>query len=733
MITLLKLENFRKHKSLEVNFTPGMNGIFGPNYTGKSTILYGILFALGGIKAVPCKAVVKSGCTTFSVEMDFLVDGEAYKVIRTKSTDRIFKGDEQIANGASVVNREVEKLLGMSIKRFSQIRYSRQKFTSALLTLGSTELHNILSDVSGADFVQTVLERLSDLRKKVEGQLDGRSVVDLTPLEAELAELGKEIETARQVKLSAEQDFAGASGKVTALKSRKKEAERIEEANRTILFQTNTLTGKQSQLTEELASLDVEGQRWEGEGEGKLEALETSLDCLRKEFKALKEARDRAVEHEKLIDRLEHQLEGLEELIDQAYGRLCDATDLFEASPGPSQELIDQSLKAATELESLNKVRVGYEVELGNLKKAADPDSRVCPSCHREYDDVRCLDDLHAQIAKVEGLLAEVADRVGIAELEVNQSSAVCRQEDEAFNKAAMAKESAQRDYDLGLSKRSELQTRLDSARLASADIKPAGDLAAEVEVKQVAGEKVSAEIRACEEFLRRLSKAQKSMASVKAELEALPELTPQSDSPAELEELLEVAEADLEVVRAKVAALSSTLSDMAARHRELDLTLERGKAENELASRLTSRLAAIKALHKFLYGSKDEYMREVWAALMADASQLVSQATAGALGSMERTEDGQFSYQEGEHSYAVSEASGAQQAIMGLAVQTALAKVLPPVFDVLLVDEPSADMDDEHSMTLSMLLPSRAAQVICVSHARMDSSTCANVIDLGT
>jgi len=124
--------------------------------------------------------------------------------------------------------------------------------------------------------------------------------------------------------------------------------------------------------------------------------------------------------------------------------------------------------------------------------------------------------------------------------------------------------------------------------------------------------------------------------------------------------------------------------------------------------------------------------MREVWATLMADASQLVSQATAGALGSMERTEDGQFSYQEGEHSYAVSEASGAQQAIMGLAVQTALAKVLPPVFDVLLVDEPSADMDDEHSMTLSMLLPSRAAQVICVSHARMDSSTCANVIDLG-
>ena len=53
MLLSLSLRNFKKHESLDVDFTAGLNGIYGSNYKGKTTILYGILFALGGASQVP--------------------------------------------------------------------------------------------------------------------------------------------------------------------------------------------------------------------------------------------------------------------------------------------------------------------------------------------------------------------------------------------------------------------------------------------------------------------------------------------------------------------------------------------------------------------------------------------------------------------------------------------------------------------------------------------------------
>ena len=195
---------------------------------------------------------------------------------------------------------------------------------------------------------------------------------------------------------------------------------------------------------------------------------------------------------------------------------------------------------------------------------------------------------------------------------------------------------------------------------------------------------------------------------------------------------LRDLKKGQLDEANQQVRDAERTASDCKVMVRDLEIALEVARDTNEKLGKLFVRAQSIKALQKFLKDSKDEYMREVWNVLMADASQLVLAASSGSIEGLERTEDGQFSYTEDSSSYNVSEASGAQAAIMGLAVQTALARALPPVLDILLVDEPTADMDDEHSMTFSLLLPSRAAQVICVSHSRMDSSTCNNVIDLG-
>ena len=51
---------------------------------------------------------------------------------------------------------------------------------------------------------------------------------------------------------------------------------------------------------------------------------------------------------------------------------------------------------------------------------------------------------------------------------------------------------------------------------------------------------------------------------------------------------------------------------------------------------------------------------------------------------------------------------------------------------DVLLIDEPTADMSPENSMATSAMLASLGKQIITISHSPYDSSVCSNQIVLG-
>ena len=75
--------------------------------------------------------------------------------------------------------------------------------------------------------------------------------------------------------------------------------------------------------------------------------------------------------------------------------------------------------------------------------------------------------------------------------------------------------------------------------------------------------------------------------------------------------------------------------------------------------------------------------------------------------------------------------ASGAQEAILGIGVQVALAETLPTSLDVFLADEPTADMDADHSSACLLGLSSVSSQALVISHHRMDESICSEVMEL--
>src|SRR4051812_46448183 len=159
----IRMQNFKKHEELTIDFSDALTVIRGPNYSGKSTVLEAVFFALFGTKAVPggAEIITRSGSKSKAVVTLSLRMADAdYHVVRTPSAASLLRLDDEItvATGHTAVNEEIAKLIGGDMKRTMMLAFSTQGETSALLTMGATKLNSIIEDVSGVDYVDKLIE-----------------------------------------------------------------------------------------------------------------------------------------------------------------------------------------------------------------------------------------------------------------------------------------------------------------------------------------------------------------------------------------------------------------------------------------------------------------------------------------------------------------------------------------------------------------------------------------------
>lgn len=123
--------------------------------------------------------------------------------------------------------------------------------------------------------------------------------------------------------------------------------------------------------------------------------------------------------------------------------------------------------------------------------------------------------------------------------------------------------------------------------------------------------------------------------------------------------------------------------------------------------------------------------MVKVWSNFMAHASRFANLCTGGDISALARDDEGNFTFIEDGEEMQLEEASGAQEAIIGLAVQLALASAAPCNLNVLLLDEPTADMDPDRSLATISALGALGQQIVFVSHHQTDNVVCSNAITL--
>lgn len=735
MLERLELNNFKKHEHLVLDFTAGLNGVTGPNYRGKTTVLYGILYCLGGARLVPGSRLQTRGTNSGFKQSLWLSFGAIgrYRIERTKTgatlTELCTDGTEQpVATGTTPVNQAVARLLGMPLKRFAQIKYAKQRKASALLEVGSTELFKIITELTGLERVSAVMERVGGQLKTWKLLQDETPLTDIdeqqvrvmnwlgeeTQLGSDLMQLDSELTEARRHRTDSEgherrlsQAQTAVFGAVTTLRQAEREATtsaaELENAQQQLAqFRGHPLT------TESLVDLELQ------------------LKDLREQAMATKQARN-------LVKQLQQDLESAQLELQAAVRKAAPYRDDLKAFRREGEGDLEALRMVAAQAEA-DKQSAGDRLEA--LIEAGK--NGVCGGCKRPFDAFNPHD--HAeQVREHQETWREKLAQAQLArdalQTETNYRQNLARVEDslrQAENSVHLHQVTCNR-----------LSDQLDQAARDSLALPPPESLNPQIQAldeqiiygrhdaQRQATLRQSLVVAESNDTQRKqwLVNAQNDLHQTEIQHQVVG-----VDLPTALRthrEKVDQYDSQIRSLQEQSGVLSNLKHGIHEQRVALERTLATVVERNRQHEQAAQKVGLLTELLGHIRSNRDRYSKQVWDVFMASASMFASNATGGVIESISRGEDGAFTFVEDGFEMEQAEASGAQLAIIGTAVQLALdAAALSPL-NLVLMDEPTADMDPERALAFSTLLAGSGKQVVMVTHREMDGAVFDNTLEI--
>lgn len=754
MLLTLILENFKKHAYLKVDFTAGTNGIYGSNYRGKTTLLNGILFALGGSSHVPGNRLHRIGADgPMKVSLTFALGSSEYQVVRTKSTANLFKDGAVIATSSSAVTNEIENLIGMTIKEWKELHYAKQKNAHSLLRYSANNLHQLMRRLNGADELDRVSANLKLMVTKAQAQVDAVEAAvgdaatrelqqeQLQKLLADLPELEEQVKSQEAGLAGAEAELAEASGKVVrfneAMEKRRGWIEKAGSLLEKMGIRMDTTARAQTRYN--AAEQAVKAIDAKDADQGRLNSLKTDLSELNRLEGELQAALKQQEQNAQHLAEAKAKVEARQKWLDDNKAALTTYREQLLADGHGGEP--DMEMRANTLVEQ----RAALGVKIKQLEEAIS--GAVCSACNRPFDEhdpvalevekaqlvgqlqemaeeAAALSDLRAELTRLVNSVSQRESELAQAQnyLEAETQRDAQRQEAVDIAKTTLAGMQSLAQKEHGTSDKEQLQAlivQLSGAaqrlRAANDALKEAGDELQEAKLAEAKATTDATEFGATAAAIQEAKALLVTDEALKVEVvqahNSLRELV------SERRELLAQGRTSLAVSKNQLTNLQETVNKVGE-------ALKRGEAA-------AKRVASIAALQKYLKANSENYMAKVWELFMARASQTCSACTGGDISGLQRTDDGAFVFTEGDNEMQLEEASGAQEAIIGLAVQLALAEAAPSALGALLLDEPTADMDDDRSMATVATLGALGMQIVFVSHHQTDNAVCNNAIML--
>jgi AAA domain len=186
MITYLKLTNFKRHESLELNFSGGLQLIRAASEAGKSSMLQAIAYALYGARALPMSLAATVTYdkpeSSLRVLLRFSFNGSEFEVERHKGGAEL-RGDGVTASGQAEVTAFVDRLFGCSAATATSLMFANQGALRGALEGGPGAAVSLIEKLADVDALDRLVEKAQEKLPSGNTKLIEARIAELQALE----------------------------------------------------------------------------------------------------------------------------------------------------------------------------------------------------------------------------------------------------------------------------------------------------------------------------------------------------------------------------------------------------------------------------------------------------------------------------------------------------------------------------------------------------------------------
>jgi len=748
MINKIRLQNWKSHTETELSFTPGANVIIGPMGAGKSSVLQAISFALFGTfselkrKELKISDIVKrnSEIKNAGVDIELAIGNEILQIKRIiedgntkEATIRNKEGKLLAGTNPAQVNAYLKDVLRIDEDIFLRTIYAKQNEIDLFLQLTPIERKTRMDELMCIDKFENArrncVKLLNQIETKKSSQEDFIKDFRIEDLEREIEELKKACTDLLAEKEGLKARFSEVEKEKTELDIRIKtqrknldEINRLEEKKRILETQSIELKEKLGSvsLDEDLQSVNF-----------RLREIKTTTSELQKSKVNLKEDIEKhqrnALELEKRLGMLEHKAAELSDALAET-DKLH--TDLEALEREGKLVLLESKIKSVEEnIRQTIDQRAQVLGEISIIKKhlqELETTEGVCPVCSAELTQVKKAELVLQRNQKITDLAAKAQELLAAEEnlrTEVRRTEEVYDKQQDVIKRIGQLGDLLREERGIAI-QLSEAKGKKDTfAEIITQMQQRLDDVDAEVakldsELTQLTEKRHLCELKEKENEihreLERISKELEIRAVVPGEIDSLE--TKFQDAIKNAQELESKARSNDYVIEEKQKRLND-FEEKKNKFVEIKDKIKIFQDKVEFLSQFKNALLiAQENLRRELITAVNEVMSNLWTQLYP-----YDKWSSIRLDASESDYLLQMREKEGDWVTVAGFASGGERMLACLVLRLAFAKVLAQNMNILILDEPTHNLDDKAINTLVEVIQNRLSgfldQLFIVTH----------------
>ncbi len=385
MFTEIELFNFRSHKKTKLEFSKGNNIFIGISGSGKSSVLDAICFALYGTMPKLQKRKIKISDLIMSkpfleesakIILRFEMEDNKYEIIReiyaTKSSGaELRENNKLIAINQSQVTEAVERILRMDYDLFSKVIYAEQNQMDYFLTIPPGNRMNHIDDLLKLSKFESARSKTNSIINKFKTLKSAKSDTIISIKEQELRDNKKQTDLSL---ISLETERLRLEDEIRKIDILLNKNEIIYNNSEKLKLE---LESRKKQLTETEARISVFRGELDGERIGDISELEKEFEMKKTELETIEK---------KELER-ERKVSGLESTLRETDRSLIERKTAQEFLAGYKEDKFEL-LK--TKLDEIRESLVGGRLRRRLLEEAIknlDNVEGTCPTCDAELTE----------------------------------------------------------------------------------------------------------------------------------------------------------------------------------------------------------------------------------------------------------------------------------------------------------------------------------------------------------